>query len=107
MIKVLLRPEPKRQMVPKYDGSNAITKPSNALLLCAMVAAKECALFLKAMADNSDTASRTSRSERVDGALEAVKGMGLAVRDELKGLIVVVSASLTFSHTGVSLRCSR
>jgi hypothetical protein len=70
-----------------------------------MIAAKECAIFLEAMADNSDTACRTSRCERVDGALKAVKGMGLTVRDELKGFIVIVSASFTFSHVSTSLHC--
>ena len=50
------------------------------------------------MADNAHPAVRTGRRERMDRALEAVKGIGLAGRDDLKGFVVVVPARVAFGH---------
>src|SRR5215208_1729408 len=84
-----------------HDGdgqSSAVAKFGNALLLGAMVTTKERAIFFESVSDNSDTACRAGWCQRMDGALETVVGMGFAVLCYLEGLIVIVSASLTFCH---------
>jgi hypothetical protein len=79
-------------------GSGTIAKLSNALLLGAMIAAKETAILLQAVSDDPDTTRRTSRCESMDRALETVVGVGLAVFRYLEGLIIVISASVTLWH---------
>jgi hypothetical protein len=78
--------------------SSPIAKLGNALLLGAVVTTKECAILLKAVSDNFDTACRTDRCEGVDRALKTIVGVGSSVFRHLEGLIIIISASFTLSH---------
>jgi hypothetical protein len=48
--------------------------------------------------DDFAVAMSTFRRDHRDGALEAVKDVGLALRRDLKGFVVFVSAQFAFSH---------
>jgi hypothetical protein len=63
-----------------------------------MVAAKERAVVFESVTDDADATVLAQRSQRVDRALEAVEGMGLAVHAHLESLVVVVAAGFTSGH---------
>src|SRR6266446_2611762 len=63
-----------------------------------MLATIKAARLLHAVPDDPDSAVIAGRCERMNGALEAVVGMRLAVHRDLKGLVVVVAAGFTCSH---------
>jgi hypothetical protein len=63
-----------------------------------MVAAEERAVLLEPVADDPDAAMVAARGERMDGALEAVEGVGGSVHAHLERLVVVVSARLAPGH---------
>jgi hypothetical protein len=51
-----------------------------------------------AVTDDLASAMCTARRHGVDRALEAIECTALASFDDLKGLIVVISTDITFSH---------
>jgi hypothetical protein len=63
-----------------------------------MVAAEKFALCLQAVTDDATSTSLACRCHGLDGALEAVKGHRAITHRDLKGLIVVVTASVAFGH---------
>jgi hypothetical protein len=50
------------------------------------------------MADNSAIAVGACRREHLDGALEAIKGVGLAIDRDVDALVVLVSAAFANLH---------
>ena len=64
-----------------------------------------------AMADDTAIAVRANRRQRVDCALEAIKGVTLSAHDDFKRLVIIVLADFAFRHTqfvrarGGSRRC--
>jgi hypothetical protein len=83
----------------KHIASSAIAKLGNSPLLGAVVATKECAIFFKAVSHNPDATCRAGWRESVDGALEAVEGVGLPAFRHLKCLVIIISASFAPGHT--------
>jgi hypothetical protein len=63
-----------------------------------MVAAEKFALCLHAVTDDATSTSLAFGRHGLDGALEAVKGHRAITHRDLKGLIVVVTASVAFGH---------
>jgi hypothetical protein len=63
-----------------------------------MLAAEECAFLFEAMTDDMNTAIVAGWSQRMDGALKAVEGMGPAVHAHLKCLVIVISAGFASGH---------
>jgi hypothetical protein len=63
-----------------------------------MVAAEKFALCLQAVTDDATSTSLAFGRHGLDGALEAVKGHRSITHCDLKGLIVVVTASVAFGH---------
>jgi hypothetical protein len=63
-----------------------------------MFAAEKFALCLQAMTDDAAPASLAFGCHGLDGALAAVKGHCAITHRDLKGLIVVVTASVAFGH---------
>jgi hypothetical protein len=83
----------------KHIASSAIAKLGNSPLLGAVVATKECAIFFKAVPHNPDATCRAGWRESMDGALEAVEGVGLPAFRHLKCLVIIISASFAPGHT--------
>jgi hypothetical protein len=81
--------------------SYSVTQTFHALCLGAVLAAEEGAFLFKPVADYVNAAMPASWSECVDRAFEAVKRVGSAVRDHLKGLVVIVSAGFASCHNGL------
>lgn len=54
------------------------------------------------MADDFASAMVAFRRDYLDGALEAIEDMRLALRRDLKGFVVIVSAQFAFSHNLIS-----
>jgi hypothetical protein len=63
-----------------------------------MLATKKGTRLLQAVPDDADSAMIAGRCERMNGALEAIEGMRLAVHRDLKGLVIVIAAGFTCSH---------
>ena len=59
-------------------ASSPIGQPRNPLPLGAVVAAEESIAGFQSMADHTRTAHAAMRRQRVDGTLEAIKGVSLA-----------------------------
>jgi len=68
-----------------------------------MLAAKEGALPLEAVTDNTDAAVRAGGRQRMDRAFEAVVGVSLAAQNHLKRLVVIVPAGFADCHDTTSL----
>ena len=81
--------------------SYSVTQTFHALCLGAVLAAEEGAFLFKPVADYVNAAMPASWSECVDRTFEAVKGVGSAVHDHLKGLVVIVSAGFACCHNGL------
>ncbi len=64
-----------------------------------MDAAVDLAALLNAVPDNPALAMRTDRCERVDSALEAVKGVMLAGYDHFECFVIFIFADFTCGHT--------
>jgi hypothetical protein len=58
------------------------------------------------MADNPAIAMAAKGREHLDGALEAIEGMGLPVHRDVDALVIGISAAFTRFHGGKSLRRS-
>lgn len=71
-------------------------------LTCAVGAAVEGTIRLDAVADDLASAMRADGGKPVNGALETVKGVARAGRNDLEGQIVVVAAHLAPGHVGTS-----
>src|SRR5437667_9182507 len=80
------------------SSSQPILQPLHARLLGAVVAAVKCTLRLQPVADDAAAAVLAAWGEFLDGTLEAVEGVGLAVLDDLEGLVVIVSAGIAAGH---------
>ena len=63
-------------------------------MLGAMDAAEDCIAVLHAVPDDAASAMRAHRRERLDGALEGVEGVRLAVLHDLERLVVSIPTSL-------------
>jgi len=93
-------------MAPPVDGratrkrqqSKAIPKALYAFLLSAVVAAEKFALCLQAVADDTAPAGLALWCHGLDRALETVKGHRATTHSDLKGLVVVVPASVALGH---------
>jgi hypothetical protein len=90
------------QLSPVY--SSAIPELGNTMLLSAVITAKERAIFLKTVANNSDPTCRTGRYERMNCALKTIVCMNLPVLGDLESLVVIVTAGFAFRH---DITCSR
>lgn len=82
---------------------HAVAQTLHAGALGAMVATEEGTVLLQSVADNAHAAHLAGGRQRLDGAFEAVEGMGLARLHHLERLVVVVSAGFALSH-GVPFR---
>jgi hypothetical protein len=69
----------------------------------AMVAAVKCAVLLQSVAHDLDIAMGTRRRKRMDGTLETVEIVGLAVHDDLEGFIVIIAAMFANGHRDAPL----
>ena len=67
-------------------------------MLSAVGAAVHQAAGFVAMADDAATAMLAFRSELVDGALKAIKDVGIAGRHNLERKILVISANFALCH---------
>jgi hypothetical protein len=67
-----------------------------------MRTAEHFAVGLNAMADDAAAAMDAHGRQGVNGALEAVEGVYLAVEMNLKRLIIIVAADFTGCHWGFS-----
>jgi hypothetical protein len=76
---------------PIMDGSDTF-------FMSAVTTAEELAARLGAVTNNFAAAMVTFRSQRVDGAFEAIEIMGNSIHDYLKRFIVFIPANFTFSH---------
>ena len=63
-----------------------------------MCAAKHASVLLKSVTNNGHVAVFTMRRYHLDGALETVKRIRLALDLQLKGFIVIIAASVTNWH---------
>ena len=68
-----------------------------ACLLGAVIAAEHPAALVQAVTDEAHAAMRAGGRELMDRAFEAVERIGLALRHNLKGLVVVVTARVAFA----------
>src|SRR5688572_6923945 len=68
-----------------------------------MRAAVERAGVLAAVADDAAAAVRAGRRQRMDGALEAVEGVGALAHHHLECLVVVVAAGVAAGHVRILL----
>ncbi len=73
---------------------NPIAHLGSARAHSAMCTAEDAAVLLHAMPDHPASAMRTSRSERLYCAFEAVEDVGRVLHDDLKGLVVRVATNL-------------
>src|SRR5262245_47598255 len=78
--------------------SGSVADLDDPALVCAVRAAEETAAGFDAVADDLAAAVLAHRRHGVDGALEAVEGVGHLIHDHLEGLVVVVPADFTPSH---------
>jgi hypothetical protein len=78
--------------------SYSVTQTFHALCLGAVLATEEGTFLFEPVTDYVNAAMPASWSECVNRTFEAVKDVGSAVHDHLKGLVVVVSASFTSCH---------
>ena len=62
-------------------------------------AAEDLAIRFDAVSDDPAVAVRTDRRQRVDRALEAVKGVMLPTHNDFKRLVIFVLANFACSHT--------
>ena len=69
-----------------------------------MLAAITGAGLLQSVPDDADAAMIAGRRERMNGTLETIERMRLAIHCDLKGLVIVVAARFTCSHD-IRLRC--
>src|SRR4051812_13528220 len=72
--------------------SGAVLHLRGAFLRRAMGAAEDLVVLLHSMTDDAASAVRAARSQALDGALEAVEQMGLAVEGHLERLVVLIAA---------------
>jgi hypothetical protein len=63
-----------------------------------MSTAEELASHLGTVADDSAVTVLTYRGERLNGALEAVKGVPRASSNHLETFVIVISTNFTASH---------
>ena len=89
----------KQRALPGAITLDAVLDTGDAGFAGAMGTAIEGAFRLDAVADDSAVAVLAFWSERVDGALEAVKIVGLAHDGNFQRFVVIVPANFTFVHT--------
>src|SRR5688572_21642094 len=82
-------------------ASGAVVQAADARLRGAVRAAEEGAGVLAAVADDAAAAVRAGRRQRVDGAFEAVEGVGAIAHHHLEGLVVIVAAGVAAGHGGI------
>ena len=63
-----------------------------------MVTAEKGAILLQSVAEDPDTTMVAGRRQSMDRTLEAVEDMRFPVHGDLKCLVVVVTAGLTYCH---------
>lgn len=63
-----------------------------------MVTAEHLFALLQAVADDAHTAMRAGGCQHMNRAFKTVEGIRLAPRSYLKGLVVVVAASVAYRH---------
>ena len=81
--------------------SNPVLNPHHPGVFGAMGAAEDFIPGLHTVTDDLAIAVGAPGSKRLDGAFEAVKGMGLSIQDHLKRLVVFVAANFAI-HTPLS-----
>ena len=54
---------------------------------------------LDAVPDDTAITVRANRRQRVDCALEAIKGVAFSAHDDFKRLVIIVLADFAFRHT--------
>jgi len=84
---------------PRQRGSRSVPQLGLAIFFGAMIAAVEDAVFLQAMSENPTTAFFTCWRERLDGAFETIEGVRFTSNKNLEGLVVIIAACLTLSHS--------
>jgi len=90
-------------IISKKRDLRTIAQFRHALLRGTVITAKHPAALLQAMPDDVYTAMGTGGRKRVDRAFEAIKSIGFTQDHHLKRFIVLISASIAFSHK--SLLC--
>jgi hypothetical protein len=78
--------------------SYSVTQTFHALCLSAVLTTEEGTFLFESVTDYVNAAMPASWSECVDRTFEAVKSVGSAVHDHLKGLVVIVSAGFASCH---------
>jgi hypothetical protein len=76
----------------------AICLPAHALFADAVGTAKQPAGHFQTMANDADTTGGAYRRKGMKCALEAVEMVRSAVHDDLKGLVIMISAGFTSGH---------
>ena len=64
-----------------------------------MDTAEDFSVRFHTVADDTAAAVRANRRQRVNCALEAIKGMAFSAHDDFKRLVIIVLADFAFSHT--------
>src|SRR5262249_51263759 len=84
--------------VAQPSGSGAVAQLAGALHFGAMRTAEDRAVLLHAVAHDVGAAARACRRHPLDRAFEAVEGVGHAVHDHLKRLVIVIAAGFASGH---------
>ena len=79
-------------------ASGTICEPYDMLLPSAVSATIESTLLLQAMPDDLRSAVAACRSQRLNGALKAVKRVRLSIHHYLKGFVVIIAACFANRH---------
>jgi hypothetical protein len=74
---------------------------TDAFFVGAVGTAIEHAIRFDAMPDNLAIAMVALRSQRMNGALKAIKEMGFTIPDDFDGFVVIISANFALNHNNL------
>ena len=77
---------------------DAVTQSRNTILLGAMIAAVESAVFFQTVPNDPNAAMLAGWRQGVDRALETVKRVGLATHNNVEGLVVIIATGFAGRH---------
>lgn len=83
--------------------SGAIDEAGDAFLFGTVFTAEEDAVVFEAVSEDAGAAVGAGRGEGLDGAFEAVEGVGFAIHGDVEGFVVFVSAGVATCHGSILL----
>ncbi len=89
------------------NGAHGVTRlPLNAILqlrgaghACAVDTTEDSSVRVEAVTDDTAITVRANRRQRVNCALEAIKGVAFSAHDDFKRLVIIVLADFACRHT--------